>query len=144
MKEYEKRHPHQFLPDLPKEIVRIGTIKYIKPSRLPGVNVDTGRLASAAHFSIEIENVSEKYRIEHLIISLTAYKDGVAFYKGEASFGGTRPRRPFDTSSFETMGLNPKGNTSVNCYIENISPYSFPPKPWTFSTTVESVKGKPF
>ncbi len=118
--------------ELPKDIVKVGEIIYKEESGL-----NTPRY----YFSVEVENISEKYRIENITMRLTAYKDNVAFYKDKARLVADRIHWRGDLVG---IGLNPKGKTTLKFFIDNVNPRTFPPKPWTFSTNVESVVGRHF
>lgn len=118
--------------ELPKDIVKVGEIIYKEESGL-----NTPRY----YFSVEVENISEKYRIENITMSLTAYKDNVAFYKEKAELVDPIVQLLRKDNG---SGLNPKGKTTLDFFIENVNPKTFPPKPWTFSTNVESVVGRHF
>jgi hypothetical protein len=125
--EQKSRTVIDFRAELPKDTVRLGEVIY-HPS-------EKGQPYSSAYFSLEVENLSKKYRIENIIINVTAYKDRVAFYKGKAelNYGGILG-----------TALNPKGKTTLHCSIVKVDPDTFPPKPWTFTASVESIEGKPF
>jgi hypothetical protein len=115
--------------ELPKDIVKVGEIVYKEKSGLMN--------EPSYYFSVEVENVSDKYRIDNITINLTAYKDNVAFYKEKAELQLLWNK---DSSG----GLNPKGKTTLYFFIKNVSPKTFPPKPWTYSTNVELVVGRQF
>lgn len=114
--------------ELPKDIIKVGEITYTEGSVLD---------KPIYYFSIEVENVSEKYCIKNITADLTVYKDSVAFYKNKAELADSN-------SSGLRIGLNPKGKTTLKFFIDNVNPRTFPPKPWTFSTNVESVVGRHF
>jgi len=147
--------------ELPKDIVKLGEIIY-HPSEKIEEDKDmfstvkkprySTPIDSTPYFSLEVENLSEKYCIYDIIVNITAYKDKVAFYKGKAALAhidsfevymGRDPYRNFETNPL-INALNPKGKTTLNCYISKVNPKTFPPKPWTFSTSVESIVGTPF
>lgn len=133
---HDEEKPREIAPaavsaELPKDIVKVGKIIYKE---------ETGIIKGEYYFyfSVEVENVSEKYRIENITMSLTAYKDNVAFFKGKGKlYSDWRLNR-------EQLGLNPKGKETLRIHIDNVHPNTFPPKPWTFSTNIESVVGRHF
>lgn len=127
----------ELLKELPKETVKIRTIKYHK---WKGKYYNPFN-ENPYYFGVEVENISEKYRVEDLTVRLTVYKDNTAFYK---CLSRLNPFSLWGPALKKRLALNPKGITTIKCYIEDIRPDTFPPEPWMFSAEVESVKGKLF